>query len=427
MKKILVIGSGGREHAICEQFKKSPKLEQLFCLPGNAGIADIAKIVDGIKISEHQKIIDFCKNDQIDFVFVGPEQPLVDGLVDDLQKAEIRVFGPGKKASQLEGSKIFMKKILSDNAVPTAAYETFFEPEEALKFADKLGYPCVIKTDGLAAGKGVIIPQNRAEAEATINEVFGGKFGEAGKKIIIEEFLDGFEASYFVICDGKNFVPLGFAHDHKRVGDNDTGPNTGGMGTYAPSPFIDKNLESEVIKKIIEPTLRGLADAGAPFVGVLFAGLMIGSKGVKTLEFNIRFGDPETQVILPRIKSDFVDLVEAAIDGKLDQIKVEFDENKKLVCVVMCAKGYPENYDKGTEIKGLEQITEAKILHAGTVKKDGKLLANGGRVLNIVAEATSFEAARSKAYEAIAKIDWKEGFCRKDIGLKASFAKGGGA
>ncbi len=419
MKKILVIGSGGREHAICEQLKKSSKLDQLFCLPGNAGIAKISQIVDGIKIDEHQKIIDFCKNNQIDFVFVGPEQPLVNGLVDDLQKAEIRVFGPSKKASQLEGSKIFMKKILSDNAVPTAAYETFIDKKLALEFANKLGYPCVIKTDGLAAGKGVIIPQNHTEAEETINEVFDGKFGDAGKKIIIEEFLDGFEASYFVICDGKNFVPLGFAHDHKRVGDNDTGPNTGGMGTYAPSPFIDKNLEAEVIKKVIEPTLRGLANAGAPFVGVLFAGLMIGSKGVKTLEFNIRFGDPETQVILPRIKSDFVDLVEAAIDSKLDQIKVEFDENKKLVCVVMCAKGYPENYEKGTEIKGLEKISEAKILHAGTVKKDGKLLANGGRVLNIVAEAESFESARNKAYAAIAKIDWREGFCRKDIASKA--------
>lgn len=419
MKKILVIGSGGREHAICEQFKKSPKLEKIFCLPGNAGIAQVAEIIDQIKVFEHQKIIDFCKNNQIDFVFVGPEQPLVDGLVDDLLKAKIRAFGPSKKASQLEGSKIFMKKILSENNVPNAAYETFFDEKSALEFAEKLGFPCVIKTDGLAAGKGVIIPQNRDEAAQTIKEIFGGKFGEAGKKIIIEEFLDGFEASYFVICDGFNFVPLGFAHDHKKVGDNDTGPNTGGMGTYAPSPFIDKNLEEEIIQKVIKPTLRGLRNAGTPFVGVLFAGLMIGSKGVKTLEFNIRFGDPETQVILPRIKSDFIDLIDAAIDGKLDQIKVEFDENKKLVCVVMCAKGYPENYEKGSEINGLEHITKAKILHAGTIKKDGKILANGGRVLNVVAEADSFKSARDKAYEAIAQIDWKEGFCRKDIASKA--------
>ncbi len=426
MKKILVIGSGGREHAICEQFKKSPKLEKIFCLPGNAGISEIAEIVDEIKIDEHQKIIDFCQKNKIDFVFIGPEQPLVAGLIDDLEKAGIRAFGPNKNAAQLEGSKIFMKKIAVDNNVPTAIYETFTDEKSAIEFAEKLAkefkFPCVIKTDGLAAGKGVIIPQNFSEAEETIKEIFAGKFGAAGNKIIIEEFLDGFEASYFVLCDGKNFIPLGFAHDHKRVGDGDIGPNTGGMGTYAPSPFIDKKLEEEIIEKIIRPTLHGIE-----FRGILFAGLMISRNTlepfvkplakplVKLLEYNVRFGDPETQVILPRIKTDFIDLIEAAIDGRLSEIKVEFDEEKKLVCVVMCANGYPENYEKGTEIKNLDLITEAKILHAGTIKKDGKILANGGRVLNIVAEATSFTTARDKAYKAIAKIDWKEGFCRKDI------------
>lgn len=422
MKKILVIGSGGREHAICEQFKKSPKLEKIFCLPGNAGISEIAEIVDEIKIDEHQKIIDFCQKNKIDFVFVGPEQPLVAGLIDDLEKAGIRAFGPNKNAAQLEGSKIFMKKIAVDNNVPTAIYETFTDEKSAIEFAKKLAkefkFPCVIKTDGLAAGKGVIIPQNFSEAEETIKEIFAGKFGAAGNKIIIEEFLDGFEASYFVLCDGKNFIPLGFAHDHKRVGDGDTGPNTGGMGTYAPSPFIDKKLEEEIIEKIIRPTLHGIE-----FRGILFAGLMISKNTLKPLvkplakllEYNVRFGDPETQVILPRIKTDFIDLIEAAIDGRLSEIKVEFDEEKKLVCVVMCANGYPENYEKGTEIKNLDLITEAKILHAGTIKKDGKILANGGRVLNIVAEATSFTTARDKAYKAIAKINWKEGFCRKDI------------
>jgi len=429
MKKILVIGSGGREHAICEQFKKSPKLEKIFCLPGNAGISEIAEIVDEIKIDEHQKIIDFCQKNKIDFVFVGPEQPLVAGLIDDLEKAGIRAFGPNKNAAQLEGSKIFMKKIAVDNNVPTAIYETFTDEKSAIEFAEKLAkefkFPCVIKTDGLAAGKGVIIPQNFSEAEEAIKEIFAGKFGAAGNKIIIEEFLDGFEASYFVLCDGKNFIPLGFAHDHKRVGDGDTGPNTGGMGTYAPSPFIDKKLEEEIIEKIIRPTLHGIE-----FRGILFAGLMISRNtleplvkplakpSVKLLEYNVRFGDPETQVILPRIKTDFIDLIEAAIDGRLSQIKVEFDEEKKLVCVVMCANGYPENYEKGTEIKDLDLITEAKILHAGTIKKDGKILANGGRVLNIVAEAISFTTARDKAYKAIAKIDWKEGFCRKDIAGK---------
>lgn len=240
LKRILVIGSGGREHAICEQFKKSANLGQLFCLPGNAGIAEIAQIVVGIKVEDHQKIIEFCQKEKIDFVFIGPEQPLVAGLVDDLQKANIRVFGPSKKAARLEGSKVFMKKVAIDNKVPTAAYEVFFDKTLALAFAKKLGFPCVIKADGLAAGKGVIIAQNFKEAEEAVSEIFLGKFGEAGKQIIIEEFLDGFEASYFVICDGKNFIPLGFAHDHKKVGENETGPNTGGMGTFAPSPLVDK-------------------------------------------------------------------------------------------------------------------------------------------------------------------------------------------
>ena len=348
-------------------------------------------------------------------------QPLVAGLVDDLQKAEIRAFGPSKKAAQLEGSKIFMKKIAVDNDVPTAIYETFTDAKKASEFAEKLGFPCVIKADGLAAGKGVIIAHNLNEARAANAEILSGKFGEAGNKIIIEEFLDGFEASYFVLCDGKNFVPLGFAHDHKKVGENESGPNTGGMGTFAPSPFIDDKMEEEIIKNIIKPTLRGLENIGAPFVGILFAGLMIGKNGAKLLEFNARFGDPETQVILPRIKTDFIDLIESAIVGKLDEIKVEFDENKKLVCVVMCANGYPEGYEKGTEIKNLKaaEIASVKILHAGTAKKDGKIVANGGRVLNIVAVADSFEIARKKAYEAVDLIDWKAGFVRRDIAAKA--------
>ncbi len=423
MKKILVIGSGGREHAVCEQFKKSPQEVKIFALPGNAGISAIAEIVDSIKQNEHQKIIDFCQREKIDFVFVGPEQPLVEGLVDDLEKNKIRVFGPTKFAAQLEGSKIFMKKIAGENGVPTAAYETFLDEKKAEEFAKKLGFPCVVKADGLAAGKGVIIPQNLQEAEVAIAEILSGKFGEAGKKIIIEEFLDGFEASYFVLCDGKNFIPLGFAHDHKKVGENETGPNTGGMGTFAPSPFIDTEMEKKIIAEIIAPTLRGLETAGAPFRGILFAGLMIGKSGPKLLEFNVRFGDPETQVILPRIKSDFVALIEAAIDGNLDQFQIEFDSEKKLVCVVMCANGYPENYEKGSEIKGLEtaaKIPNVKILHAGTIKKDGKILANGGRVLNIVAEATSFKSARDKAYKAVDLIDWEEGFCRNDIAKKAA-------
>lgn len=316
-----------------------------------------------------------------------------------------------------------MKKIATENHVPTAIYQTFHEEKLAIEFAKTLGFPCVIKTDGLAAGKGVIIPQNLREAEETIAEIFAGKFGDAGKKIIIEEFLDGFEASYFVICDGKNFIPLGFAHDHKKVGENDSGANTGGMGTYAPSPFIDKKTENKIIKKIICPTLRGLENIGAPFKGILFAGLMIDKKCPKLLEFNIRLGNPETQVILPRIKSDFIALIEAAIDGTLDKFHIEFDEEKKLICVVMCAKGYPENYEKGTEIKGLEAAEKndgIKIFHAGTLKKDGKILANGGRVLNIVAAASTFSDARKKVYAAVDLIDWKDGFCRRDIYPKSN-------
>jgi phosphoribosylamine--glycine ligase len=428
MKKILIIGSGGREHAICEQFKKSRHETKIFALPGNAGIAKIAEIIAEIKIDEHEKIAEFCKKEKIDFVFIGPEQPLVAGLVDDLEKQKIRVFGPSKKAAQLEGSKIFMKKIADKNSVPTAIYQTFDDEKSAIKFAEKLGFPCVIKADGLAAGKGVIIAQNLSEAQKNISEILSGKFGEAGKKIIIEEFLDGFEASYFVLCDGKNFIPLGFAHDHKKVGENDSGPNTGGMGTYAPSPFIDDKMEEKIIKEIIKPTLHGLENEGCPFRGILFAGLMIGQNGPKLLEFNTRFGDPETQVILPRIKTDFVDLIEAAIDQKLDEIKVEFDEEKKFICVVMCAKGYPENYEKGSEINGLEaaeKIPDVKILHAGTIEKNGKILANGGRVLNIIVSANSFKEAREKAYAAVDLIDWKEGFVRRDIAKKAEGMKTG--
>ncbi len=420
MKKIFIIGSGGREHAICEQFKKSPQEIKIFASPGNAGIAEIANIAE-LSLDDHNQVIDFCKKEEIDFVFVGPEQPLVSGIVDSLKNAGIRVFGPNKNAARLEGSKIFMKKIAADNHVPTAIYETFSEINPAISFAKKLGFPCVIKTDGLAAGKGVIIAQSEKDAEENIKEILLGKFGDAGKKIIIEEFLDGFEVSYFVICDGVNFLPLGFAHDHKKVGDGEVGLNTGGMGAYSPSPFIDKKMEQKIIDEIIIPTLRGLENQDSPFTGILFAGLMIVKNSPKLLEFNIRFGDPETQVILPRIKSDFVDLIEAAIDQRLDGFQIKFDEQKKVICVVICANGYPGEYKQGAEIKNLNQtidISDTKILHAGTIKKDGKILANGGRVLNIVASNSSFKNARDKAYQVVDLINWSGGFVRKDIAKK---------
>jgi len=422
--RILIIGSGGREHAICSKFHESKKISKIFAIGENAGMGSVAQCISNIQINNHKAIIDFCKSEKIDLVFIGPEQPLVEGLVDDLEQAGIRAFGPSKYCSQLEGSKSFMKKIAIDNDIPTATYETFLELQPAIDFVKKLGFPCVIKADGLAAGKGVVIAQNLAEATSTIDEFFTGKFGEASKKIIIEEFLTGLEVSHFALCDGsENFISLGFAHDHKKVGENETGPNTGGMGTFSPSPFITKEIEETIFNKIITPTLSTMNKNGHPFKGILFSGIILTDKGPKLLEFNTRFGDPETQVILPRIKTDFIDLIEAAIDGNLTKTKIEFDEEKKLVCVVMCANGYPEGYKKGTEINldATKNLADTNIFHAGTTIKNHKLVANGGRVLNIVASATSFEEARKKAYLAVDLIDWKDGFVRKDIAKKATF------
>lgn len=417
-KKILIIGSGGREHAICEAFLRSPQHPQIFMLPGNAGTAEIATNIKDFSPKNHQKIIEFCLENNIDFVFIGPEQPLVEGLVDDLQKNKIRVFGPQKKAAALEGSKIFMKQFAKKNQIPTAKYETFSDASSAFRFVEEIGFPSVIKVDGLAAGKGVVIAQDSASARSSISEILGGKFGSAGEKIVIEEFLSGFEVSYFVICDGKTFLPLGFVHDHKKVGENDSGANTGGMGTYAPSPFIDENLEAQIIREIIKPTLSGLEAEGIKFVGILFAGLMIEKNHAKLLEFNVRFGDPETQVLLPQITSDFVSLIEAAIDGELSSFQLKFDKAKKLVCVVICANGYPDNYISGLEIVGLEAIKNnpnLKILHAATKKNGDKFLSNGGRVLNVVASGDSFEEARLNAYQTVDLIDWNGGFVRRDI------------
>ena len=419
--RILVIGSGGREHAVCEKFYESKKVAKIFAMPGNAGISAIAECVANANVSNNQAVIDFCQAQKINLVFVGPEQPLVDGLVDDLEKAGLRAFGPSKYCAQLEGSKAFMKKIAADNNVPTADYQVFTNAVQAVEFAKKLGFPCVIKADGLAAGKGVVIAQDLAETEKTLTEFFAGKFGEASKKIIIEEFLEGVEVSHFALCDGStNFISLGFACDHKKVGENETGPNTGGMGTFSPSPFVTPEIEKIILEKIVAPTLSAMSKLGHPFKGILFGGIILTKNGPKLLEFNTRFGDPETQVILPRIKTDFVDLINAAIDGNLSQIKIEFDEAKKLVCVVMCANGYPEAYQKGTEINlsATKNLRDVKILHAGTAIKNGKLTANGGRVLNIVASAQSFKEGRIKAYEAVELIDWKDGFVRRDIAQK---------
>ncbi len=421
MKNLLVIGAGGREHAIILKFKQSANIAKIYALPGNAGIAELAECVTEIAVANHAQIIDFCQRKKIDLVFVGPEQPLVEGLVDDLIKNQIKVFGPSKFAAQLEGSKAFMKEICHQNNIPTAKYQVFEERNSALNYCRQLGFPCVIKADGLAAGKGVVIVNDDSEAKNTLAEFFAGKFGVAGKKIVIEEFLTGQEVSYFAISDGKDFISLGSACDHKKVGENETGPNTGGMGTFSPAPFITKEIEIEVINKIIKPTIDAMRALGHPFIGILFAGLILTKDGPKLLEFNTRFGDPETQVILPRIKSDFFDLISAAITGEIKNFKITFDQDKKLVAVVVAAKGYPDSYQKGTEIKNLSSLKNLKdleILHAGTILKDNKILANGGRVLNIVASANNFKTARTKAYEAFKMIDWQDGFVRYDIAKK---------
>ncbi len=424
---ILVIGSGGREHAICLKFKQSSGIDEIYALPGNAGIAEIATCVDNVDVTNHDKIITFCNKNKVELVFVGPEQPLVDGIVDDLERSNIRVFGPDKNNSRLEGSKDFMKRIASENNIPTAEYKTFTETKPAIKYAKSLGFPCVIKADGLAAGKGVIIAQNKKDAQEAICDFLeNDKFGDAGKKIIVEEFLVGTEVSYFVICDSNGYQYIGSANDHKKAGEGGTGPNTGGMGTFTPSPFVNDGIEEEVNTNIIEPALNALKKEGKPFRGILFAGLVITKDGVKLLEFNTRLGDPETQIILPLIENDFAKLINHAVDNKLDKIKVKINNNKKFICVVVASNGYPGKYNKNILIENLNKVDEVNdtyLIHAGTVAREGKVYSNGGRVLNIVASGDSFKEARKKAYEAVKVIDWKDGFVRSDIALSTGVIK----
>ncbi|MFT6331888.1 MAG: phosphoribosylamine--glycine ligase [Lentimonas sp.] len=417
--KVLVIGSGGREHSIIHQIKKSPLLDEVYCASENAGIAQIANLVPEISASNHQQVIDFCRQKNINLVIIGPEQYLIEGLADSLIAANIKVFGPSKNASRLEGSKAFTKKVCDDYAIPTAAYEAFDNYAEALKYLDKVGVPCVIKADGIAAGKGVIIADNLENAKNSVKEIFSGKFGKAGDKIVIEEFLSGREVSFFAICDGENAKFFGTAGDHKKVGEGDVGLNTGGMGTYSPSPFLDEKEEAEIMQSTILPTLKAMQNLGSPFVGILFAGLILTQEGPKLLEFNTRFGDPETQVILPRLKSDLLELIIATIDGNLATQKIEF-EDKSAVCVILASKGYPENYQKNTEIKNLSAATNSKdalVFHSGTKKYQDKILAIGGRVLGVVALSENIESARVKSYQALDLIDWENGFCRRDIAL----------
>ncbi len=417
---ILLLGSGGREHALAWKMAASPLTDRLVCAPGNAGIAREAECV-ALDIADHAAVIGFCRANAIDFVVVGPEGPLCAGIVDDLEAARIKAFGPSRAAAQLEGSKGFTKDLCRSNRIPTAAYERFRAADSANAYVRARGTPIVIKADGLAAGKGVIVAQNLAEAEAAIDMLLGGGMGDAGAEVVVEEFLDGEEASFFALCDGDTAIPLASAQDHKRAFDGDTGPNTGGMGAYSPAPIVDAAMSAQVMREIVLPTLAAMKAMGTPFKGVLYAGLMITAEGPKLIEYNVRFGDPECQVLMLRLMSDLVPALLASRDGVLKSLDLRWYREAALT-VVMAARGYPGSYAKGSVINGLNAaaaVEGVEIFHAGTKTEGGRILANGGRVLNVSALGGTVREARARAYEAISRIRWPEGFYRKDIGWRA--------
>jgi phosphoribosylamine--glycine ligase len=417
---ILLLGSGGREHALAWKMAASPLTDRLYCARGNAGIAREAECV-ALDIANHAAVIAFCGKNNIELVVVGPEAPLCAGIVDDLQAAGIKAFGPSKLAARLEGSKGFTKDLCRANNIPTAAYERFRDAAAAKDYIHTQGAPIVVKADGLAAGKGVVVAQNIAEAVSAVDMMFGGGLGEAGGEVVIEEFLDGEEASFFALCDGSTAIPLTTAQDHKRAFDGDKGPNTGGMGAYSPAPNIDDAMSARVMDEIIEPTLRAMKAMGVPYKGVLYAGLMITRDGPKLIEYNARFGDPETQVLMLRLMSDLVPALLASVDGQLRSFDLRWYADPALT-VVMAANGYPGDYNRGSVIGGLDEAAKVEgvqIFHAGTKAEGGKILANGGRVLNVSAIGQTVKEARSRAYEAIARIHWPDGFCRSDIGWRA--------
>lgn len=425
--KVLVVGGGGREHALCWAIAASPLCDKLWCAPGNAGIAQAAECVP-LAADDVAGLVAFAQANAVDFVVVGPEQPLVAGLVDRLTEVGIKAFGPSQAAAEIEGSKGFMKDLCARHGIPTAAYGRFRDADAAKAFVRRTGAPIVVKADGLAAGKGVVICQTVAEAEAAVDDLLvDGRFGAAGAELVIEEFLDGEEASFFALCDGTTALPLAGAQDHKRAFDGDRGPNTGGMGAYSPAPVLTPELERRIMAEIVEPAVRGMAAEGRPFTGVLFAGIMVvpgpdGQPVPKLLEFNARFGDPECQVICRRLTSDLLSALVAAADGQLDHVSLRWREEVAL-CVVMAAEGYPGDYVKGTEIRGLDraaEIEDAVVFHAGTARAaDGRVLATGGRVLGVTASARTIIDAQRQAYAAVDLIDWPEGFCRRDIGWRA--------
>jgi len=417
---ILLLGSGGREHALAWKMAASPLTDRLYCAPGNAGIAREAECV-ALDPTDAAAVILFCESASIDFVVVGPETPLCDGIVDKLEAAGIKAFGPSRAAARLEGSKGFTKDLCRANAIPTADYERFTAAAGAKAYVQARGAPIVVKADGLAAGKGVVVAQSVGEAEAAIDMMFGGSLGEAGGEVVVEEFLDGEEASFFALCDGETAIPFATAQDHKRAYDGDKGPNTGGMGAYSPAPNIDAAMSSRIMADIIEPTMRAMRAAGTPYKGVLYAGLMITHEGPKLIEYNVRFGDPETQVLMPRLMSDLVPALLASRDGQLKSFDLRWYAEPALT-VVMAAKGYPGLYARGTVIEGLDEagtVDGVEIFHAGTAGQDGKILATGGRVLNVSAVGKTVRDAQKRAYEAISLIRWPEGFCRHDIGWRA--------
>jgi phosphoribosylamine--glycine ligase len=417
---VLLIGSGGREHALALALSKSPLLGTLFAAPGNPGIGQIAENV-AVDVADHKAVIDFCRLMKVEFVVVGPEAPLVAGLVDDLASAGIPAFGPSKAAAQLEGSKGFTKDLARDFDIPTAAYGRFKDKASAHAYLDAHPAPIVVKADGLAAGKGVIVAMSEKEARDAVDAIFSGAFGEAGAEIVIEEFMEGEEASFFALCDGERALSFASAQDHKRVGEGDTGPNTGGMGAYSPAPIMSEEMSARVMAKIIAPTLRGMKARGAPYKGVLFAGLMLTKDGPKLIEFNARFGDPETQVMLPRLEEDLLPLLMACAKGNLRSEPVKLSPRTALT-VVFAAKGYPENPQKGSTIRHVERAASMDgviLFHAGTKQQGADLVANGGRVLNVTGLGTSVKEARERAYAGLDAIDWPEGFCRRDIGWRA--------
>ena len=416
--KVGILGSGGREHALCVALDKSKNVRKIYCFPGNAGTKSIAENIK-INLDNFKEIKDFILENKIDIVIIGPEKPLVEGIVDYLEMYNIKVFGPNKLCSKLEGSKTFTKNLCKKYNIPTADFGIFVSANDALSFLKNCNLPVVIKADGLAAGKGVYICNDKSDYSLAVKEIFDGKFGKA-EKILIEEFLVGEEMSFFIICDGKDFKKFGTAQDHKRVGEGDKGKNTGGMGAYSPSKLDNEILNQKILDRIIKPTLKGLKDLDTNFKGFLYAGLMIVKDEPYLIEYNVRMGDPECQTILPRLKSDFADIVKACVNENLIETNIEWFNDKSL-CIVLCSKGYPDDYKKNLEIINIEEIDLNEnqfIFHAGTIEKNKKIFSNGGRVLNFVIKSKDFKSCRNQAINLIEKIDWKEGFYRKDIGFK---------